>query len=201
MNEMQLGNYRGRQHERIKVGLAHAASQLIEHRRQFDPGVDQQQKGVGLGVARFGQGFVGIGLKVQFDVAGAHAQAQGGVQGVHHVQVMRPGFRPVFPGVHAGVGADEVRLPVGGRACFIVVLQGLAVVGTLITEQRAAGVQPGAVGDQPVPVVMADLVAEMPEQGAVGFAKLGSAQAIARGGFALTSPAFSMASISRAARL
>ncbi len=45
-----------------------------------------------------------------------------------------------------------------------------AIVLALVAERRAKPLQPGPVLDQPLPVVVTDLVAEAPEQGAVGLA-------------------------------
>lgn len=39
VNEVQLGDGRAREHERIKIGLAHAARQFVQHGREFDPSV------------------------------------------------------------------------------------------------------------------------------------------------------------------
>jgi hypothetical protein len=50
-------------------------------------------------------------------------------------------------------------------------LQRGAVVGALVAEQLAVWLDPRRVRDQPVPVVVADFMAEMPEQRAVGFAQ------------------------------
>ena len=41
MDEMQFGDHRSRHDERVEIRLAHAARQLVEHARQFDPGVDE----------------------------------------------------------------------------------------------------------------------------------------------------------------
>ena len=41
MNEVQLGDRRCRQYERIEIRLAHAARQFVEHARQLDPRSDE----------------------------------------------------------------------------------------------------------------------------------------------------------------
>ena len=56
------------------------------------------------------------------------AVALGGLERVDHVQVVRPGFGPVFPGMHGGVGADVRLRPVRGRALLVVALHRLVVV-------------------------------------------------------------------------
>ena len=92
----------------------------------------------------------------------------GGVQAVDDVQVMGPGFGPVFPGVGAGVGADKSLGPVGRRTLLVVLLQRLGIVCAFIPEQGAERFEPLAIPDQPIPVIVPDLVAEVADQGAVG---------------------------------
>ena len=87
---------------------------------------------------------------------------------------MRPGLGPVFPRMHAGVAAHEALRPVGRRALVVVPLQRGAVVGALVAEQRAEVLEPGRGQHQQVPVVVADLVAEVAHQRAVGLAHLGA---------------------------
>jgi len=41
VDEVQLGDHRCGHDERVEIRLAHAARQLVEHARQFDPGVDE----------------------------------------------------------------------------------------------------------------------------------------------------------------
>ena len=97
------------------------------------------------------------------------AEAERGAQAVHDVQVVRPGLGPVLPGMHGGVGADVRLRPVGGRPLLVVALERLGVAGPLVAEQlRGKRVEPGGAPDQPVPVVVADLVAEVAQQRAVG---------------------------------
>ncbi len=63
--------------------------------------------------------------------------------------------------------------------------QRLVVVGALVAEQRVKALQPGGVvADQPVPIIVAELVAEMAEQRAVVLAHLG-AHLLALGGIGL----------------
>ena len=94
-------------------------------------------------------------------------QAAAVSQGVGHVQVVGPGLGPVFPGMGAGVGADKPLLPVGGRSLLVMALEGLGVVFPLVAETLAEIAPGGAVLDQPVPVIMSDLMAKMPQQRAV----------------------------------
>src|SRR5689334_17989240 len=102
-------------------------------------------------------------LIVELHFLGTHAKTQSGVHRIHHVQVVSPGFRPVFPRVHGGVGADVMLLPVERRTLLIMLLKSLGVAGTLVAEQAAERFQPGTVGDQSVPVVMPCLVPKVTE--------------------------------------
>ncbi|KAF1057161.1 MAG: hypothetical protein GAK39_06368 [Variovorax sp.] len=110
----------------------------------------------------------------EFDVGGIDAEAHRGVGRVGHVQVVGPGLGPVLPRMHAGVAAHETLRPVGRRALVVVLLQRGAVVGALVAEQRAEVLEPGRGPHQQVPVVVADLVAEVAHQRAVGLAHLGA---------------------------
>ena len=87
---------------------------------------------------------------------------------------MRPGLGPVFPRVRAGVAAHVAVGPVGRRALVVVHLQRGRVVGAVVAEQRAKVVDPRRGQHQQVPVVVADLVAEVAQQRAVGLAHLGA---------------------------
>ena len=71
-----------------------------------------------------------------------------------------------------GVGADGPLLPVRRRAALVMQLQRLGIIGAVVAEHGAAGVQTSAVAHQPVPHPVADLMAEMAEQGAVGLVHL-----------------------------
>ena len=53
-------------------------------------------------------------------------------------------------------------LPVGRRAVGVVALQRLAVIGSLVAEQGAIFVDPGAVIDQSCPIIVPDFVPEWP---------------------------------------
>ena len=66
-----------------------------------------------------------------------------------------------------------VLLPVGRRAIGMVGLQRLLVIGALVAEQCAEGGKPlRVVADQAVPVIVAELMAEMAEQRAIVLAHL-----------------------------
>src|SRR5690606_37214853 len=84
------------------------------------------------------------------------------------MQVVRPGFGKVLPGVGAGVGAHIPLAPIRLWPVGIVCLQGRGVVASLVAEHRLEGTMPDAVPDQAVPVVVAGLMAEVTEDRPVG---------------------------------
>ena len=73
---------------------------------------------------------------------------------------MCPALRPVLPGMHRRVGADEAVAPVGGRTVAVVPLRGFLIGSALVAEEAAEWLQRGRAVNPAVPVVMADLVAE-----------------------------------------
>ena len=86
---------------------------------------------------------------------------------VDDVYVVRPRFGEVLPGMGARIEADERVLPTVRRAAPIVRLQRRRIVGALVAEQRAEIFDQLGVLDEPIPVVMADLVPQMAEHRAV----------------------------------
>ncbi|MNF85568.1 hypothetical protein D3C84_679670 [compost metagenome] len=74
--------------------------------------------------------------------------------------------------MHGGVGADVVLLPVQRCTLLIMPFECVGVTGALVTEQAAKRLKPMAVGDQPIPVIVTDLMAKMPKQGAIRFVHL-----------------------------
>ena len=174
VDELQFADRRARQREGVVVGLAHAAREFVEHVGQAHPTVEEIQE---LGRARV------VGLPEvreveqvgrELDVARIDAEAHRRVRRVGHVQVVRPGLGPVLPRVRAGVAGDAAVGPVGSRPLFVVHAQRVHVVGALVAEEFAEIEQPLRRVDQPVPVVVADLVAEMTHQRAVRLAHLGA---------------------------
>ncbi len=134
MNEVQFCDRRARQRERIEIGLAHAARQFVQHRRECDPGVEEREKALGAGVVGPKQSVAAERVDFHFQAASIQAEAERGIESVHHVQIVRPGFRPVFPGMHAGVGADMPLFPAGQRALLVVALQRRGVILLLVAE-------------------------------------------------------------------
>ena len=81
---------------------------------------------------------------------------------------MREGLGPVLGGMHGRVGRDVVALPARRARPAVVPVQRRLVVGVGVAEQFAARARYSGDGaDQPVEVVVPDLVAEVPEQRAV----------------------------------
>jgi hypothetical protein len=78
--------------------------------------------------ARLGsqQGLGREGLVLDLVVMRDEAEAARGVERVDHVQVVRPGLRPVLPRMRARVRADVTALPVAWRARRVMRLQRLA---------------------------------------------------------------------------
>src|SRR6185436_4359545 len=84
------------------------------------------------------------------------------------MKIVRPGFRPVFPRMRTAVRADEVHRPVDRGTVLIVGLQGLVVVATLVTKHSSKVLEAAGSGDEPIPVVVTDFMAEVSEQRAIG---------------------------------
>src|ERR1700733_8122616 len=81
---------------------------------------------------------------------------------------MRPGFRPILPGMHGGVGADEILLPAYPRPGFVVSLQRLLIVLAFIAEGIPEVSKVLTIGDQHIPIIVPYLMAKMPQKSAVG---------------------------------
>ena len=124
----------------------------------------------------------GVGIEVDFggEIADparlrVDPQSEGlrGFERVDDVQIVGPGLGPVLPRVCPRIGADIAVGPTVGGVELVVVLQRLAIVFPLVTEQRPEAVERARVGNEPVPVVVADLVPHVAQQRTVGLAQLG----------------------------
>src|SRR5512136_1250295 len=80
---------------------------------------------------------------------------------------MREGLREVLPWMAGGISADKLILPVGRGPRVVMPLQRGRVIRTLITEKRPELRKLAAIPDEPVPIVMPDLMSEMAEKGSV----------------------------------
>ena len=107
------------------------------------------------------------GFSLECRAGRREAESRGGVDGVADVQVVGEGLGPVLGGMHRGVGGDVVLLPAGRRALRVVPVQRRLVVDVRIAEQLLEPLRVGRVSTSTIEVVVADLVPEVPEQGAV----------------------------------
>ena len=85
-----------------------------------------------------------------------------GFQRVGHVQIVRPCFGPVLPGMGTGVRADKSLLPVSGHPP-IVSPQCFGVVLPFVPKEIAKAMDPVTIPYEPVPIVVATLMAEVPK--------------------------------------
>ena len=168
VDETEFPDHRRRQHERIDVALAHGAADIVDGKDIRQPGIDDLFDAFGLVWIEVDAGGEVAGL-VDFG-SDRHARRRDHLERINDVQIMRPGFREIFPRMRGGVLRDKMLLPVGGRAFLVVALERLAVILPVVAEHRAAFIQPAAIAHQNVPIMMPDLVAEMAEQRAIGFA-------------------------------
>ncbi len=102
----------------------------------------------------------------------AHTEGGSGFQGIDDVQVVSPRLGEVFPGMAARVAADVPFLPDGRWTVRVMGVESVATAGALIAENLVECAVPHPVGNELSPVAMPDLVAEMPQQGAVGFGEV-----------------------------
>src|SRR5258707_874804 len=81
---------------------------------------------------------------------------------------LRPGFRPILPRVHRGIGGNEFPRCQRCRSILIVPLECGVVVFALVaedfTERRKIRVVIRAIFEKAVPVVVRHLVAKMPDE-------------------------------------
>src|SRR6266851_3652256 len=88
------------------------------------------------------------------------------------MQIVRPGFGPVLPGMRPRIGADEPLRPVWRGTLLVVPRQSLAIICTLVPEEVAKSVEPVTGLEQPIPIIMATLVAKVAQEGAIRFVHL-----------------------------
>src|SRR3954451_13379743 len=84
---------------------------------------------------------------------------------------MRKRLRPILPGMRGRVFADEGLPIVGAVGSGVIGLQRFLVAARFIAEDQLKGALEAGLADQPLPIEMPDLVAEMAEQRPVGLAK------------------------------
>jgi len=92
----------------------------------------------------------------------------GRVDDRHHIEIQREGLGEVLPRVHRGVGGHAVAMPVRGRAVVVVALERIPVGRIVVVAEQGAECRLTTPAHQQLPIIVADLVAEMPDQGAMG---------------------------------
>ena len=87
---------------------------------------------------------------------GLECQSTGrsGFQGIGHMQIVRPGFGPVLPGMRTRIGADEPLRPVCRRTPLVIPRQSRAIICTLVPEEVAKSVEPVTGLEQPFPIII-----------------------------------------------
>ena len=132
MHEGKLPDHRRRQNEGIEIRLAHAAVDRVDGEGERQPGVDDA---VHLGDVR-----IEVDHRIEAGTLG-HLRAQPqaecarGFERIDHVEIVRPGFRKILPGVRARIGGDEMLGPVGRGPAGIVALQRRLVIVAFVAEQ------------------------------------------------------------------
>src|SRR6476646_8506935 len=106
MDKAQLVAGGFRNHEWVKIRMAHAAAKAVERYRKRQPTSEQAVEILTLVDVVDGNERFPLWLRL-------HVLGRGRIQGFQHVEVMRPGFRPILPWVSAGVSRDVPKLPVG----------------------------------------------------------------------------------------
>ena len=105
-------------------------------------------------------------------LADGETDRRGGRQPRIDVQVVGERLGPVLPGMHRGVLADVGARPVDVGAGRVVLFEGRLVRHPLVAEEGSKRVQVIGVEDEASPVVVADLVAEVAEHGAIRLPEL-----------------------------
>src|ERR1700722_8402719 len=81
---------------------------------------------------------------------------------------MRPGFRPIFPGMRSSVRADKMLVPIGPCTLRIISFEGRSIILPLIAEQLPESLNYFIIArDQGIPVIMTDFMPEMSQQSPV----------------------------------
>ena len=104
------------------------------------------------------------------------SQAFAGLQTIHDLQIVRPRFRPVFPGMGGRVGADVALLPAPHIATFIVRAQGRRIIQPLIAKpfpkRQPLRIFPRQLRQKSLPQVVPTLMAEVPQQSPASLSEL-----------------------------
>jgi hypothetical protein len=174
VDEFQLSDGEFRKDEWIQIGEADAAVEGIEGVSERIP-VLKNGAETGFKIVNVvGSAGHGVGGWV-FAGAQAESKTSGRFESIDNMQVVSPGFGPIFPRVGGGISGDESILPIRRRALLIVGFQGGSVVHAFIPKELAERFEFGSRGDENVPIIMGDFVAEMAEERAERLAKIDSA--------------------------
>ena len=117
----------------------------------------------GLVTGQFQRGFVRPARRQRQANRGRRFQCVG------HVKIVRPGFRPILPRMGRCVGRDEIFLPENRSARLVVTLERFGIILPLVAEDAAQSRGVLFVSEEPVPIVVADLMPKMSKDGPVGF--------------------------------
>jgi len=136
VHEGELLTRQARDLERIRIGQAHAAVQRIQRHRQVDPLCEQTIERLRIHGVR------------KPSSLGDQVELLRGLQRVAHVEVVRAGLCPVFPGMSGRIAADETLVNGFGGGTCVVPLQRFAVVCAFVTEQPAKALVEARAFDQ-----------------------------------------------------
>jgi predicted nucleic acid-binding protein len=131
VDESEFVDCRWRQYKRVRIRQTHAAVQTVERVCQGKPILDNLSEF--LPVSEF-HGLLFHGGFVATSWLKRKPAGSGCFQGVGHVHVMGPRFRPVFPRVNARISADELLVPARPRPVRIMRFDGRIVVNSFIAE-------------------------------------------------------------------
>ena len=173
MHGVQFGDDGRIQHKGVGKGVAERGVEFIGREGKQHPAVDGiKEELIQRGSTVRLKGGAVEGVHAEMEAAEVEPQPPGGVQGFLHVEIMGEGFGPVLPGVAAGIGTDETGGPIGRRAALMVTGEGLILVLAVIAKHSAALPQPDGIAGKKLPVIMGQLVPEVPRKGAVMLAHL-----------------------------
>jgi hypothetical protein len=94
-------------HERIDVGLAHGAADIVHSEHVGKPGADQLLDGL----RRYGSKLTLAVWSPVWSILGrtGHARSFDHLKGVNDVEIVRPGFRKILPRMCRRILGDELR--------------------------------------------------------------------------------------------
>jgi hypothetical protein len=165
MNEAQLLDDRGREHERVEIGSAHRPIDAVhgddERRPSVDDLIDRAQD-VGVEVEPRRMGAVPVDRRLDPEPERARR-----LERIDDMEIVGPGLGEILPRMRSCVSRDEAPRPIGGSALLVVALKRRLVVLRIVSERRAALFESAAVAHKDVPIMMADFVTKMTKQAAI----------------------------------